>query len=73
MAKHRVMMSLPPRPISRADAKFEVERDGKMFGTLEISQGSIVWFAPYAKYGMKMSWQRFHQLMEEHATRTEVR
>ena len=73
MAKHKVLMSLPPRQIKRADAKFEVQRDGKMFGTLEISQGSIVWFAPYTKYGMKRSWQRFHDLMEQHAVRVEER
>ncbi|MEM8678965.1 MAG: hypothetical protein AAGF97_06420 [Planctomycetota bacterium] len=73
MPKHKVTMTLPPRQIRRADASFAVERDGKKYGTLEISNGSIVWFPPYTKYGLKMGWEKFHQLMDEHATRVESR
>lgn len=42
MATHKVMMSMPPREVKRADAQFAVERDGKKFGTLEVSNGSLV-------------------------------
>ena len=73
MATHKVKMTLPPREIKRADATFSVERDGKKFGTLEISNGSIVWFPPYTQDGLKMSWKKFSELMEEHATRVEKR
>ncbi len=73
MAKHRVMMSTPPREVKRADAQFDVERDGKKFGTLEVSNGSLVWFPPYANDGYKVTWKKFHELMEEHATRVEKR
>lgn len=73
MAKHKVVMSLPPREIKRADASFAIERDGKKFGTLEISNGTLVWFPPYTKYGLKMGWEKFSELMEEHATRVESR
>ncbi len=68
MATHKVKMTLPPREIKRADASFAVERDGKKFGTLEISNGSIVWFPPYTKHGLKMGWKKFNDLMEENAT-----
>ena len=67
------MMSTPPREVKRADAQFEVERDGKKFGTLEVSNGSLVWFAPYTKQGYKVTWRKFHELMEENATRVEKR
>jgi len=73
MAQHKVMMTLPPREVTRADAKFSVERDGKKFGTLEVSRGSVVWFPPYTQYGLKMGWGKFHQMMEENATRVEKR
>jgi hypothetical protein len=70
---HKVTMTIPPREIRRADAVFVVERDGRMFGTLEVSQGSLVWFPPYTTFGCKVGWQKFHELMEEHATRIEKR
>ncbi len=73
MAQHKVVMSLPPREIKRADATFAVERDGKKFGTLEVSNGSLVWFPPYTQYGLKMNWKKFHELMDENATRVEKR
>ncbi len=73
MAKHKVMMSTPPREVKRADAQFTVERDGKRFGTLEISNGSLVWFPPYMESGYKVSWKKFHELMQTHATRVEQR
>lgn len=73
MATHKVMMSSPPREVKRADAQFDVERDGKKFGTLEVSNGSLVWFAPYTKHGYKVTWKKFHELMEENATRVEKR
>ena len=70
---HKVTMTVPPREVKRADATFTVERDGKMFGTLEVSRGSLVWFPPYTQSGLKVSWEKFHQLMEENATRVEKR
>ena len=73
MATHKVMMSMPPREVKRADAQFAVERDGKKFGTLEVSNGSLVWFPPYTNYGFKVSWKKFHEMMEENATRVEKR
>ncbi len=73
MATHKVKMTLPPREIKRADATFAVKRDGKKFGTLEISNGSVVWFPPYTQHGLKMSWKKFSKLMEEHAKKVETR
>ena len=63
MAKHKVIMKLPPREIKQADASL----------TLEISNGSVVWFPANTTYGHKMGWEKFHKLMLEEATRFETR
>jgi len=73
MATHKVIMSMPPRELKRADAQFDVERDGKKFGSLEISNGSLVWFPPYTNYGYKVTRKKFHEIMEQNATRVEKR
>jgi hypothetical protein len=70
---HRVMMKLPPREIKRADAVFSVEQEGKKVRTLEVSQGSLVWFPAHTTYGDKVAWQKLHEVMEECATRIEKR
>ena len=73
MAKHKVVMKLPPREIKRADVSFKVKRNGKLLGTLEISNGSIVWYPSGTTYGSKMSWAKFDKMMDENASRVELR
>lgn len=73
MAKHDVNFEIPARPLGRADVQFAVKRDRKAMGTLTVSNGSIVWFPPRTSYGYKMGWQRFDELMKEHAKRMEKR
>jgi hypothetical protein len=70
---HKVIMTLPPREVKRADAVFAVERDGRRFGTLEVSNGSLVWFPAHTTNGLKVGWQKFHDLMDQYATRIEKR
>jgi len=70
---HKVVMKLPPREIKRADVEFAVEQNGRKLGTLEVSNGSLVWFPAYTTYGQKIGWQKFHELMEQKATRIEKR
>lgn len=66
-------MEIPPREIKRADVSFSIRRNGRKFGTLEISNGSIVWFPANTRYGYKMGWERFHEVMEAEARRFEKR
>ena len=73
MATNKVTMTLPPRELKRADAEFKVSRDGKRYGTLKISNGSVVWFPPHTSYGLKLHWPKFDRLFREHATREEKR
>ena len=73
MPTHKVTMDIPPRELNRADAKFNVMRDGRKFGTLHISNGSIVWFPRNTTYGHKMRWAKFHELFQSEGTRFEKR
>jgi len=73
MAKHTVTVDVPKRQITRADVKFQVKADGKMLGTLTVSKGAVVWFPFKTKYGYKMGWKKFNQIMTSEATRFEAR
>lgn len=73
MAKHDVTVDMPPRPLKREDVSFQVRQDGKLLGTLKVSNGSIVWFSRGASYGCKMGWAKLDATMHEHATRVEKR
>ena len=73
MATHDVSFEIPTRKLGKADVIFQVKADGAVLGTLTVSNGSVVWFPRGTSYGCKMRWQRFDQVMREHATRTERR
>lgn len=70
---HKVMMELPARELNRADAVFRVHQDGKRLGTLHVSNGSMVWFPRSTRYGYKISWAKFDDLMHNEASRFEKR
>ena len=42
------------RKLGRSDVKFEIKRDGEKFGTMTISNGSVVWFPRGTSNGYKM-------------------
>ena len=42
------------RKLGRSDVKFEIKRDGEKFGTMTISNGSVVWFPRGTSNGSKM-------------------
>lgn len=73
MAKHDVMFNIPQRALGKADVEFVVKRDGAVLGTLAVSNGSIVWFPKGTSYGLKVSWKKFHEIMQVSATRFEKR
>ena len=73
MAKHDVSFSIPRRPLGKADVEFVVKKDGSVFGTLAVSNGSVVWFPSRTSYGYKIGWSKFDQLMRGEALRFEKR
>ena len=73
MPKHDVTFALPARKLGRSDVKFQIRRDGETFGTLKISNGTLVWFPRGAARGHRMGWKRFDQLMQAKARQSERR
>lgn len=69
MAKHKVTIRLPERPIGKADAVFYVRRDGRKFGDLTISKGAIVWYRRGTERGRVMSWYKLNELMNRYGRR----
>ncbi len=66
MPKHDVDFTIPKRALGRADVEFAVKRDGKPFGRLKVSNGTVVWVEGSATYGFKIAWADFAALMKEH-------
>jgi hypothetical protein len=59
--------------LGKSDVQFSVKEDGATFGTLTISNGSIVWFPEGTTYGHRMRWMKFDKLIKENATNEEAR
>ncbi len=68
---HTVTVTVPARPLARADVEFVVKKDDEVLGRLLISQGAVNWFAKGTTYSCKMSWAKFDTVMRAKATRTE--
>ena len=73
MAKHKVTFELPIRELGSSDVKFRIKRDDEMFGTLGISNGTVVWFPRGTSYGYRMGWKRFNEVMQAEAKQVERR
>ncbi len=61
--QHEVKFSIPERELGKADIEFKVKRNGKKFGTLKVSKGSVVWVPKDNTYGFKMNWNDFDEQM----------
>lgn len=62
---HHVRFSIPERELGKADIEFKVKKDGKVFGTLRVSKGSIVWLAKDTTYEYKIGWNDFDAMMRQ--------
>jgi len=70
---HDVDFSIPSRDLGRSDVEFNVKKEGKKLGTLQVSKGSLVWFPTDHSYGYKLGWGHFADLMRTKGTRSEKR
>lgn len=64
--KHDVKFSIPQRELGKADIEFEVKKNGKKFGTLKVSKGSLVWVQKDSVYGYKMNWDKLDSVIVTH-------
>jgi len=53
---YKVRFTLPERQLKRADIVFRVEHNGRRLGTLEVSQGALVWKRAYGRKGTYVRW-----------------
>lgn len=67
--KHSVRFSIPERELGNANIEFDVKKNGKKFGTLKISKGSVVWVPEDNSYGYKLNWLKFDGLMTKEGKR----
>jgi len=72
MARHHVTFEAPSRDLGKTDVIFRVRagRRRKLLGTLFVSQGAITWQPPRGKKTRKMTWARFHDLMDSFGRRS---
>jgi hypothetical protein len=68
MAQHDVKFTVPERPLGKADVEFSVKRDGEAVGRLKVSNGTIVWVPRNRKYGFRLGWVKFDDLMQQNGT-----
>jgi hypothetical protein len=70
MAEHKIQVTFPlPVEVVNADMTVVVQRNGKRFGTLTISKGSIDWRPAKAWVGgiseVPLPWSKFDAVMRE--------
>jgi hypothetical protein len=66
MADHDVYFTIPERDLGKADVEFRIKRNGKAFGRLRVSEGSVVWIPGNKQYGYRLGWRTLGDLAEEH-------
>mgnify|MGYP001351137819 CR=1 FL=1 len=69
MAVHEVQFEVPRRPVGNADIEFVVRQNGKMFGRLKISKGSVVWLPGNKIQGYRIGWKKLDEIMRENGRR----
>jgi hypothetical protein len=58
MASHRVLADIGTFDVGMVDVVFEVVREGKRFGRLKVSQGSVEWMQRgNVKRAHQLEWQ----------------
>ena len=66
MATHDVKFTGPERPLGKADVEFSIKRNAEALGRLKVSSGTMVWVPRNKRYGLKLGWAKFDQLMQDH-------
>jgi hypothetical protein len=69
MAVNTVSLTkLPKLTIGKSDVIFQIKTDAGKVGNLRISKGSIYWIPSSGRYGYKLSWTDFNELMVKKGT-----
>ncbi|SUE28949.1 Uncharacterised protein [Nocardia farcinica] len=66
MADHDVRLSIKGLEVKGIDLSFDVKIDGKVLGTLQVSEGSLDWRPKHARRNnpIQISWTEFARWAE---------
>ena len=66
MPVHDIDVTVPAATVKNKDMQVLVRADGRVFGRVCISRGSVDWIPANSPVARRMTWERFDQLMNEH-------
>ena len=66
---HDVKLSVPSLPVGVADVRFIVRRNGRTFGELRISKGTVVWMRANKTYGRRLRWDQIDEFAQREGKR----
>jgi hypothetical protein len=68
MATHEISLNISrPIPVGNVDVEFAVRRNGRAFGKVKVSKGSIDWMpANKSKTDHWLGWSEFSGFMADH-------
>lgn len=62
---YKVSFNTPERVLGKSDIIFRIKENGEKYGTLRVSKGAVVWVGKNKKYGHRLRWQAFADVMNE--------
>jgi len=64
MPAHDIDVTIPAQTVLNKDMEISVRADGRLFGRVRISRGSIDWLPANSPISRRMSWEKFAEVME---------
>jgi hypothetical protein len=62
--EHEVKFSTPALMVGNADLIFVIKQNGKKFGELRLSRGSLIWFPKDKSKSHRLSWADLNELAQ---------
>ena len=66
MPAHDIDVTVPAQTIKNKDMEVAIRADGRRFGRVRISRGSIDWVPANSDLPRRLTWEQFARLMDEH-------
>jgi hypothetical protein len=64
MPAHDIDVTIPAQTVLNKDMEIAVRSDGRLYGRVRVSRGSIDWLPANSAITRRLSWERFADLME---------
>jgi hypothetical protein len=69
MPRHDIEIEIPPKVVLNSDVRFVIRSDDEKLGELLVSRGSLAWVPGHSPNPIHIEWERFDELMRDHAGR----